>query len=302
MSTLPELPLLIASDDGYLFAAAVTVKTVSERLRPDASLHVFAYLEGAVGADRLADYCRGLGVTFTVVRDADLSERSVAALDRVAEMNPRVPRAINARYALPELLAGRYPRAVYTDVDLAAVADVSELWDLDLRGCAVGAVTAPSDIGSRHLPQVQRYFNSGMLLIDVDAWLAEDIGQQIMTAMIENPAWALFDQDAANAVMADSQGAPLWQELPAGWNAVTPFFGRETEELLVPPPSADDLRFVHFAGGLRQQTLENHPYGVVFLEALRDVPFDPPERFQTRVRGYQRFLRRAKRRLATLRP
>lgn len=296
-----ELPLLIASDDGYLFAAAVTVKTVAERLDASASLHVFAYLEGAAGAERLADYCRGLGVTFTIVRDADLSERSVAALDRLAVMNSRVPRAINARYAMPELLAGRHQRAVYTDVDIAAVADVGDLWDLDLDGRAVGAVMAPSDIGTRRLPQIDRYFNSGVLLIDVDAWTEQDIGHQIMTAMMGNPSWAVFDQDAANAVLADEAGAPLWHELPPGWNAATPFFTDDRDELMLAPPGDDELRFVHFAGGLRQQTLERHPYGAAFLDALADVPFDPPARFHARVHGYQRLLRRVRRRLATLR-
>lgn len=295
-----ELPLMIASDDGYLFASAVTVRSISALLDPTTKLHVFAYLEGANDADRFAQYCRDIGAEITVVRDEDLSARAVASIDRVQQMNPRLPRAINARYAIPELLKGRFKQAVYTDVDVAAVQDISALWDCDLGEWPVGAITAASDIGTQ-LPQAQRYFNSGVLLIDIDRWLSEDIGQRILTAMMENPAWAIFDQHAANAVLMDEVGAPLWQELSPVWNAMTPFFGRRLDRLVVPPLKHEDARLVHFAGGLRRESLERHPFGSAFLNRLAEVPFEPTEGFLRRTPLRTRLIRQARERLSDLR-
>ena len=64
------------------------------------------------------------------------------------------------------------------------------------------------------LPAEAAYFNSGVLLINLDGWRSRDLGREILDWIAANPdKITLADQDAINAV--------LWQAitpLPDCWN------------------------------------------------------------------------------------
>src|SRR6266568_2780000 len=80
--------------------------------------------------------------------------------------------AIWYRIMAPELLGG-LDRILYLDADIIAVDSVAPLWDVDLDGAIVAAVTnvpephhanRPRQLG---LPESQEYFNSGVMLMDL---------------------------------------------------------------------------------------------------------------------------------------
>lgn len=274
----PQKPLIIASDEHFLFLAATTVRSLSLHFTPLSDLVVFAYFEGVSqeAADQFAAYCDELGVALRIVRDDDLPGRAVDALDAVQAAVPSRPRPQNARFVLPELMAGEFSRAVYTDVDIIAVAEMSGLWDLDLGGHPVGAVREHGLVTKR-VPEVQRFMNSGVMLIDVDQWVQEELGYETIDRMIENAGWSTFDQDALNLVLAERDGSPRWRDLPIGWNAGTPAFFRDARREVDAARERGELRVVHFSGGLGPGMLRWHPFGDALLEHLAAVPFEPPQ-------------------------
>ncbi len=79
------------------------------------------------------------------------------------------------------LLAPEVKRAIYLDVDLIAIGDVKELWDIDLEGNIIGACPLYFARDYKDANKVikasndYQYFNSGVMLIDYEKW-REKIG------------------------------------------------------------------------------------------------------------------------------
>lgn len=117
----------------------------------------------------------------------------------------RIPPASLIRLLMPELLAARYDRLLYIDVDTEIDGDLAPLFDLDLRGNILAAATARvSEAHWRALGMTapQRYFNSGVMLIDVARWNAEQVGERALQFIERNAAICkLPDEDALNAVI-----------------------------------------------------------------------------------------------------
>ncbi|MGX7172613.1 glycosyltransferase family 8 protein [Enterococcus ratti] len=132
----------------------------------------------------------------------------------------RIPETAYYRIAIPELFRGRnVERLLYMDCDMIAVKDVTALWQLEFGGNILAAV---EDAGFHQrlekmaIPvQSTRYFNSGLMLINVKKWLDQDITKKVLTFIEENPEKLRFhDQDALNAILHDR-----WLSLHPKWNA-----------------------------------------------------------------------------------
>nr|AYC79426.1 hypothetical protein [uncultured bacterium] len=127
------------------------------------------------------------------------------------------------RIFLPELLP-EVDRVLYVDVDTLAMDDLGPLWRTDLGESHLGAVTnvfqhnhvhRPAELGLRG-PEV--YFNSGVLLMDLDRWRRDDITgalREVATKRGDTLAWP--DQDALNLVLSGSRTAlhPRWNTMNA---------------------------------------------------------------------------------------
>ena len=135
-------------------------------------------------------------------------------------------RAACYRLLLPRLLPS-LGRVLYLDADVMAVDAVGPLWELDLEGCAVAAVTNPllPDMvdrvtGELGLSRAEDYFNSGVLLLDLERLRATGLAAELERFARQPPVpipWP--DQDTLNAV--------LWRhrkELHPRWNALTGMF------------------------------------------------------------------------------
>jgi lipopolysaccharide biosynthesis glycosyltransferase len=132
------------------------------------------------------------------------------------------------------MLADRLPaldRILYLDADILVRGDLRALWETALEGRPVGAVLeAAYDPASAWLaPYHGGYFNSGVLLLDLARWRAEDLthrvadciaAQRRMAAAAErgevplDPPTALWgEQTPLNLALAGR-----WKALPPTWN------------------------------------------------------------------------------------
>lgn len=117
----------------------------------------------------------------------------------------RIPPASLIRLLMPQLLAERYDRLLYIDVDTEIHGDLAPVFELDLQGNILAAATArASEPHCRALGMTarHRYFNSGVMLIDVARWNAESVGERALQFIERNAAICkLPDEDALNAVV-----------------------------------------------------------------------------------------------------
>ncbi|MEY4808206.1 MAG: hypothetical protein RLZZ206_2595 [Cyanobacteriota bacterium] len=117
-----------------------------------------------------------------------------------------------ARFFIPEYLEG-VPRCIYLDTDLIILSDLTALQSLDLHdkstACVIDGVISTSDQQQRlrnmlKLANFQRYFDSGLIIIDLDALRLREI--QFKALGIAKEQHALPDQmdhDALNMALAD---------------------------------------------------------------------------------------------------
>jgi lipopolysaccharide biosynthesis glycosyltransferase len=115
------------------------------------------------------------------------------------------------RVFLPELVADA-ARILYVDCDLLVVDSLLPLWQIDLEGNLLGAVTNVLQENDRGrgpwlgLPSDESYFNAGVLLLDLTAMRADQTSARVLEHSLTNAdrlreGWR--DQDALNEVLHD---------------------------------------------------------------------------------------------------
>lgn len=118
-------------------------------------------------------------------------------------------------------------RCLYLDCDIVCSRDISELWEIDLGDCVVGAVPDPLSVLepmagtlSRHAHLVDLpyhdddlYVNSGMLLIDLARWREVDMAAVVARNFPGKfGALPLHDQDSLNLILRHRilELSPCW--------------------------------------------------------------------------------------------
>ncbi len=102
----------------------------------------------------------------------------------------------------------KYEKVVYLDCDVIACDDVAKLYDIDLKGNVVGAVKdcVKKDKLNYYIKKELKivnglYVNSGVLLIDTQKFIKEDIFNKCLHLLKNHNAFAYPDQDILNIVL-----------------------------------------------------------------------------------------------------
>ena len=118
------------------------------------------------------------------------------------------------RLAIHRLLAPEIKRVLYLDCDMIVTTSLSWLYHVDIDG-KYGAVVAERK-DSKFTTHSFPYFNSGMILFNLDKYRTDDIEKKIMKMAKDRPGqFDLYDQDLLNEVF---QGNVVY--LPLEWNVM----------------------------------------------------------------------------------
>jgi len=218
-----EVHLATATDRGYLPYLAALGHSLRCGRRPGQRL-TLTVLHTAVDTadrDRVAAAADGVDVHWIEVTPDLTGSRGGGLAQR-----PHYFRCL-----LPEVVPTGWSRIIYLDADTLVDGDLGELWRRDLHGFPVGAVRDPletvaagiGDWRERGLDGDAGYFNSGVLLIDLDAWRAEDAGWSAIRHcatsreyLTVGGRWAQHDQYGLNVVFHRR-----WHRLEPKWNYPT---------------------------------------------------------------------------------
>lgn len=134
-----------------------------------------------------------------------------------------LPPAALYRLLLPDLLPDA-DRVIYLDCDTLIADDLSALASMPVdgelaavrdAGAPVAAGPSGTDWQNLGLSPGTPYFNSGVLVADLERWRSERIGRRAIEVLrAHSPRWG--DQCALNAVVAGR-----WHELARRWNLQT---------------------------------------------------------------------------------
>lgn len=183
------------------------------------------------------------------------------------------PKEVYYRMLVGSFLAS-YHRVLYLDVDTVVRGDIAELFNYDLGGKTIGAVADCFQRERReHLQKLLEstedfmYFNSGVILIDLDLWREHGIEEKLLAVVRKSPEKLYFaDQDALNIVLAGD-----CKELPLKYNFIAAALETEGayQEHTVYNPF-----IIHFAaGGKPWYYFSSLPYQREYLHYVEKTPW-----------------------------
>lgn len=133
------------------------------------------------------------------------------------------PPNIFMRLFIPYFLPRHIKKALYLDVDMIVNEDIAILWNTNIENYVVGAVTDSFAVSignyvanykELNLPADAKYFNSGLLLINLDNWRDNDITLKVIDTVNKNRKDAEYsDQYGLNVNLVGQ-----WLELDPLWN------------------------------------------------------------------------------------
>jgi lipopolysaccharide biosynthesis glycosyltransferase len=240
-------------DEGFAMTTSVAIRSLDRFLGPGDQIFL---LHDGVSASTLrkVESCV-LSATATTVDCASMFE---AAWKPPAH----VTRAAFLRYLAPAILRNE-PRAIYMDGDVVVRRSPSYLSTMDLGDASLAAVrsrvapfaASPGGILQWRLlgiPSNAPYFNSGVLVLNLDRWRERDVTARIT---------AFLSQQGSNTYIADQEAVNVavvgeWIELDRGWNYVT----HVAESFLQQPElEPSDPHIVHYAGRLKPWVFGRQP-------------------------------------------
>lgn len=244
------MTLACAIDRNYTELAGVMLHSV--RINgdvPDMDICVLGDGLKLIDKKRL-EICAGRRINFI-----DLTNEMIARFAGF-RTNANWSRAIYGRLILPDLLSPSTTRLVYLDADTIAKKSIRPLFEMDLGDAIAAAAGGPlarmnASIGR---PADSFYFNSGVLVLELEKYRAEKLGGRALE-IIGNNNLRFPDQNALNLVI-DGRVVPI----DRSWNW----------EL---PEGSDTASIIHFTHAKPNTIACKHPEKARFLEYRRETPW-----------------------------
>ncbi|PSB28775.1 glycosyltransferase family 8 protein [Stenomitos frigidus] len=255
--TLPAIDdpivLVCSADENYAMPMTVMLTSVLANLKTNAQLMI-SVLDGGIHPLTKRKVVQSLQHP-TIPVHVDWIKPDCTLL-RDLPVNGRLTLAAYYRLLIPEALPTHLHKVIYLDCDMIVQGNVAQLWQLDVGEDYVLAVqddyqpllSSHGGCGLRNYRELglnpdQKYFNSGLLVMNLKKWREDAIGSNVLEFSRQN--WATIvnaDQDGLNAVM---QGR--WGQISDRWNQLP--------------------------GVYTYSSWEESPYDEAAFKALRDAPY-----------------------------
>nr|WP_249780675.1 glycosyltransferase family 8 protein [Bradyrhizobium sp. dw_78] len=273
-------------DERYLPHAAAMLCSLLEHNKVS-RIHLFYSAVAGQELAKLESFVAGYGSKITFYEMA-LEDFDGLHIDKWASA------AVYFRLLAPRFLPVDLDKILYLDTDIIVRRSLAELWNIDITNYALAAAPHNEDEDDFRkalgLPEGSKYFNSGVLLINLRFWREHNVVEHAITFIKENPGKIQFwDQDALNATLLGQ-----WFELPISWNW-RDWWHPPGEEAKAGPA------IVHFAGHLKPWQWSNrHPFRHAYLKYRHKTPW--PYREENQPPFPQRFSYSLRRFLAVALP
>jgi lipopolysaccharide biosynthesis glycosyltransferase len=265
------IDIVTACDNSYAQHAHVFIASVLVG-NPQSSFRVFVLVpQDFSHAPRLMQLEKhgNAKITFIEIKSALVEDLRVSQHITVAAY---------FRLLIGDVLPADIHRVLYFDSDIVVRGHLLPLWKTDLSNNIIGAV---ADAAVNKDTELKRglgiaeevpYFNSGVMLIDLDRWRSDEIASKALAFCREYPARLKYwDQCALNFVLTVA-----CQDLSAIWNLQGAHVDTGDKQLL------RDAKVVHFTASFKPWHFQcRHPLASLYWALLRDTPWHgyvPPDR------------------------
>lgn len=267
-------------DTHYFRGMGVTIASILEN-NPGLNFvfHVFAFVVSDDNRKRLRQIQDRHAVTINI----HIIDRTVFGEYANFPSFAQYSAAIFTRLLIPSALQGVTEKVLYLDADILCVGSIDDLISMDLSEAIVALVHDNNEEAVRNQCarlslREKRYFNSGVLYINIGAWIANNITQTVMHTLLQSNQRFMFpDQDALNIVL-DGRAEFIDERWNFQYNLDNCLKAGDSRMIPV-----DDAVFIHFTGRIKPwHGWSPHESKALFvkyqlLSAWADMPLDPPK-------------------------
>lgn len=200
-----EIPLVYISDDNYSMPTAVSIASLIKNKHRDSTYRIY------ILADRISDKNKGL-LKSLQTKGVKIEIMPMESNDVLKMGRSNIPASIHVteaalyKFLIPELF-GEYSKILYLDGDTLILSDLNEIFQIDIRDRYAAVVKDMKPMVTYQPNQNEKlnvchqaYFNTGMMLFNLDKCRAD----RIVSKLIEYRSKGInyfMDQDAFNVVL-----------------------------------------------------------------------------------------------------
>lgn len=262
--------LLLTLDENYLQPCKVLLYSFFANNQNETNVTIYL-LHSTIPNEKLEDlknYCFGFG--------ADLKPISVdASFFETAPTNKRYPKEMYYRLLSPLILPKELDRILYLDPDILIINPLRPLWESNLDGKVFAAAShtgltdIANDINQVRLDTEHEYFNSGVMLIDLNAARKLVASEDVFDCVRKHEKELILpDQDVFN-ILYGKQTMPVDDVV---WN----YDVRNYPKYLIRSTGKNNLNWImqntavlHFCGKHKPwQDDYKNPFGMLYLHYL----------------------------------
>lgn len=221
MTKRENITIVVACDNHYLIMLAALLKSIEINHISEEYIDVWIVEDNITRKNKkkLQDSISGntMGLNWISSKKA-IPQGMSLPLDKNT-----YPLNIFMRLFIPYFLPKEIDKALYLDVDMLVLEDISKLWCTNIENYIAGAVTDSickiTRIGIKNYQELglepsAPYFNSGLLLMNLKKWIEYNVTPKVIECVNKNRNYASFsDQYGLNVILSDK-----WLELDPLWN------------------------------------------------------------------------------------
>lgn len=211
-----KIPVVTASNNNFAIMAAAFLKSIETNCATPEK-YVIYLLADKISASNKEKLRSSTTLELVFI---DISNE---ILDKIELPNKvdYLPKTAYFRLMIPEIFQD-FSKVIYLDIDVLVLADLKNLWDIDMEGKL--ALASQCFYAAHHrgldnfkimgIDITSPYFNSGMLVIDVQKWREENIRGKVNEVLNTklNLAKAM-DEEGLNVVLHGK-----WKPIDQRWN------------------------------------------------------------------------------------
>ena len=250
------LPIFLSSDNNYAPFLASTIASICDNTKSNCKFYI---LDGGITSEnqQKIQNLKKKFINFSIEFIKIDSDSQLKTIDYKNKCE-HVSISTYNRFLIPELKP-TLNKILYLDVDIIALGDIRELFQANLEGCLLGAIsetnTNPKNAQERcdslQLNKTHKYFNAGVLLFDIQDWIKNGVAERLFKTEKEyrdKLFWA--DQDILNIVFNNQ-----YKELSEKYNFMT---GEQTlESEIIIRHFNTDLKPWQFSPNIKTSLVKN---------------------------------------------
>lgn len=273
------MDILLSADKNYIMPTVVAMKSISVNNR---EVHFHVIIDEGVSEKNKATIARAVNgkkgqlVSFYTF-DSGFFENFTA----LKSVKGYISKAAYYRLFITDVLPSSIHKVLYVDGDVIIRKSLADLFAIDLSSIPIGAVTDTVensyDFSRLGFDKNDGYFNSGVLLINLDYWREHRIKETFMKLIEQHPEKIVkHDQDVLNMVFHDNklklsmkynvQNGFLWKK---EYNGFGDKYDEYKDDLIA---AITDPVIIHYCSRKKPWHVEDcNPYGYEFMKYYKQT-------------------------------